>query len=300
MGESLRRITRLLGAGDDERAFPWHHLGFDEMQGIRDRLAAAYPPATANLSLSAMRQMVKIGHVRGLVTDAQRRAIDLVKNVRGGRLTKGRSLTDAELESLWAYACSVQGARGVQLRALLAVFVGAGLRREEVCGLLVSGCHGDELHVVGKGNEERAIPIDEGTSRQLADWIAGATADRPASRVRCSAPSDDQEHRPSRYGICGSPCARWPHAPALLTSVAGPHSRRTTSAGPSRLACSTRGSTCLRCSAFSATRTCPRRNATTSAARDNSRRSDAASRSSRSTRPRRRPVRCLRPTNEVP
>ena len=171
MGESLRRITRLLGAGDDERAFAWHHLGFEEMQGIRERLAAAYPPATANLSLSAMRQMVKIGHVRGLVSDAQRRAIDLVKNVRGGRLTKGRCLTDEELTALWGYTCSVQGLRGAQLRALLAVFVGAGLRREEVSGLLVSGCRGDELHVVGKGNEERAVPIDARTSKPLDEWM---------------------------------------------------------------------------------------------------------------------------------
>jgi integrase/recombinase XerD len=172
MGESLRRITRLLGAGDDERAFPWHRLGFDEMHSVRDRLANAYPPATANLSLSAMRQMLKIGHVRGLVTDEQRRAVDLVKNVRGNRLVRGRALTDAELEALWVHCRSVNGARGAQVRALLTVFVGAGLRREEVCGLLVSGCRGDELHVVGKGNKERAVPIDEWTSTQLGEWLS--------------------------------------------------------------------------------------------------------------------------------
>lgn len=172
MRDSLRRIARLMGRGDDERSFGWHRLSFEGMQDIRERLAAAYPPGTANLSLSAMRQMLRVGSVLGLVSDDQRRALDLVKNVRGSRLTKGRALPDDELAALWTCASSTDGAWGMQLRAQLSTFVGAGARREEMCDLLVSGFHGDELRIVGKGNKERMVPIDTWTSARLEEWIS--------------------------------------------------------------------------------------------------------------------------------
>ncbi len=171
VGESLRRITRVLAAGNDERAFPWHKLEFEQMTVIRERLAANHPPSTANLSLSAMRQMLKIAHVRGFISQEQRAALDLVKNVRGSRLTKGRALEDDELEQLWKHCRNVEGNYGTMLRAMIAVFVGAGLRREEVCALRIADFRGRDLAVVGKGNKERRMPVDAGMRERLDEWM---------------------------------------------------------------------------------------------------------------------------------
>lgn len=193
--ESLRRILYAIGgvrpkapgvAQPDVRAMPWHLLDFAAIQRIRTALAERHKPAAANLSLSALRRLLTIGRAMGLTTDAQVAALQVAAaNVRGSRLTKGRALERSEFQRLLdhvedRFASEASdgdlalhaAARRLQLRALLFVFVGAGLRREEVCTLRLPDVRDGSLRVVGKGNKERRLPLAPREWDELSAWLA--------------------------------------------------------------------------------------------------------------------------------
>lgn len=169
--ESLRRITRLFGM-NDVRAFAWHRLTLDEMLKIREALVAQkYPPSTVNMSLSAMRRLLKIGHALDLVTSQQNAALMLLDNITGARITKGRELSQDEIKALWRACDRLEPLETLQQRALLVVLVGGGLRREEVCRLPLNSLRDRDLYVIGKGNKERVLPVDDWMDETLVEWI---------------------------------------------------------------------------------------------------------------------------------
>jgi integrase/recombinase XerD len=169
--ESLRRILRGLGAECAPEEFPWHMLTFENFMLIRALLARDHAPTTANLSLSALRQMLKIAFVRGYITEQQRAALDLVKNVKGSRLVRGQEIAGADLDHLWGYLLGLTGPLGAMARAIFTVLLGAGARREEVCVLQLGSLRGTELHILGKGNKERALPVDRWMRPHLETWL---------------------------------------------------------------------------------------------------------------------------------
>ncbi len=72
---------------------------------------------------------------------------------------------------------TVTGRRGVDRRrtgsALLAVLYGVGLRRSEVFALDLAdySVEAGELHVHGKGNRDRVMPITDGTTDPMAALV---------------------------------------------------------------------------------------------------------------------------------
>lgn len=172
MEEGLRRVTRAVSGSNDARAFPWHLLTYEQMIGIRARLVAAgYPPSTVNLSLSGLRQMLKIARVLGKTTSEQRAALDLVKNVTGKRVTKGRAFGEAEFLAMWTACDALEPLETLQCRAILGTLLGAGARREEVCELPARAHREGCLFIIGKGNKERKVPIDAWVAEHLDEWI---------------------------------------------------------------------------------------------------------------------------------
>lgn len=61
---------------------------------------------------------------------------------------------------------------------ILTLFLNCGLRISELAGLNLADVRGDQLRVLGKGNKERIIFLNEACQRALEDWLAvrGASA----------------------------------------------------------------------------------------------------------------------------
>jgi site-specific recombinase XerD len=172
MAESLQRMTRAAGYGSDARAFPWNRLDYNGMMTLRERLiSAGHPPSTCNMSLSALRSMLKIAYVLGKITTDQRFAVDQIKNVRGKRETKGRELSNSEVKKLWKATSDLEPLECLQMRAMLSVFLAGGLRREEVCALPARALRDGDLHVIGKGNRERCVYVDKTMQEHLVEWL---------------------------------------------------------------------------------------------------------------------------------
>jgi integrase/recombinase XerD len=76
-----------------------------------------------------------------------------------------------EVASLCAFCLRQEGRRGALLRGLLAVMIGGGIRRDEVCKLGVSDYRNGALRVIGKGNKERRVPLGD-DAEGLDEWVS--------------------------------------------------------------------------------------------------------------------------------
>jgi len=54
---------------------------------------------------------------------------------------------------------------------IICIFLNCGLRISEIVGLNVSDFHTDSLRVIGKGNKERIVYLNESTIKALEDWL---------------------------------------------------------------------------------------------------------------------------------
>jgi site-specific recombinase XerC len=192
---------------------PWHLLRYEHTQAIRSELANGYAPATTNKHLSALRGVLKEAWRLGLMTAEDfHRAADL-KNVRGGRLLAGRSLTRHELSRLFRVCDVDDSVLGSRDAAVLAVLYGGGLRRAEAISLDLSSIEeGGNLRVIGKGNKERSVPLAKWARRRLAQWIMDRGEEPGALLCRVN-PQRGQESRISRRTTSGArtsaTCSTW-------------------------------------------------------------------------------------------
>lgn len=184
MASNLRRAARVLSGGttDDPTRIAWANLRHAHVAALRAALLEeGASPATVNAILSGvkgvMRQTWRLGYIDA---DTLARAID-VRAARGSRVDRtGRELTQGEVRALFAACAADTTAAGARDAAVLALALGAGLRRAELCSLTVADYTPDympeqglgRLVVAGKGHKERAVLIHNGALDALHDWLA--------------------------------------------------------------------------------------------------------------------------------
>jgi len=183
LGEGSRRtmreaLTKLAGWASEGRHgphdLPWQLLRIEHTAELRARLTATLAPATANKHLAALRGVLKQCWRRGLMSaEAYQRAIDLPP-VRGASRRKPNILGALELQKL-AQACSQDDTpAGARDEALLALLLGANLRRSEAVALeladydLATGVL--EIRSPG-GRPKRRFGANGDTRRALERWI---------------------------------------------------------------------------------------------------------------------------------
>jgi len=171
MAGRLRAVADVLG--HDLEALPWHQLGFEHLQAVRTKLQErGQAPATVNLTLSAVRGVMRAAFNLGQINADQFQRICSVGSVKGERLPAGRSLTIGELSALLDTCENTPAGR--RDAALLALMFAAGLRRAEVVNLDLADFDRDngELRVTGKGNKQRLLYVTNGAADALTDWLA--------------------------------------------------------------------------------------------------------------------------------
>lgn len=66
---------------------------------------------------------------------------------------------------------SVDGKNAVRDYCILTLFLNCGLRISELVGLNKTDVRGDQLRVLGKGNKERMLYLNDACQRALEDWM---------------------------------------------------------------------------------------------------------------------------------
>lgn len=244
--DALRRLSRLIlldPQGEPSRV-PWPAFGFEQITMVRTALfemtrLGRITPGTANLTLSHWRGLMRTMYGMGLITPAQHELTHsgALRNVPGTRKQRGRALSASEEHALRASARGLTGYQGPMLDSAVVLAIGGGLRREELASLTLDSLRPGMIDVVGKGNQEREVPVDPQMQDALDSWLREREALVPAHEgLFCSPRRPDQRLSPwsfwslvraAAHDAFGdlSPCSRKCECTRILT---GPHDFRRT------------------------------------------------------------------------
>lgn len=137
-----------------------------------------YAPATINQKLVAVRRLAVEAVDNGLIDPSMLAGISRVKGVRLEGVRTGNWLTLKQSQEL-INAPDITTLKGLRDRAILAVMLGAGLRRSEIANLTFGHIQQREsrwviVDLIGKGGRVRTIPIPAWTKQAIDDWTITA------------------------------------------------------------------------------------------------------------------------------
>ena len=155
-----------------------------------DLVGAGYAPATVNLALCTVRKLSLEASDNGYLDPNVAAAIGRVPGVHQGGRRVGNWLDREEASSLLGLP-DPSTTIGLRDLAILAVMLGAGLRRAEVVSLQLYHFQRRDgrwviLDLVGKGSKIRTVPIPLWVKRAVSAWCeaAGITEGLVFRRVR--------------------------------------------------------------------------------------------------------------------
>jgi site-specific recombinase XerD len=134
--------------------------------------------ASINQRLSAIRKLAREAADNGALPAELAKSVESVRGVKQAGKRLGNWLS-AEQASRLIQAPDVTTLRGLRDRAILAVLLGCGLRRQEAAGLCIEHLQVREgrwviVDLVGKGNKARSVPVPGWVKVCLDDWTNAA------------------------------------------------------------------------------------------------------------------------------
>lgn len=165
--------------------FEWHAL--NGRPALNKATAQAYrawletqrlAPASISLHLSAIRKLATEAADNGYLDATTAAGIVRVKGVKQAGVRAGNWLAKEQAQDL-LNAPNINTLKGTRDRALLAVMIGAGLRRSEAAALTFEHIQQRDarwviVDLVGKGNRVRSVPIPSWTKQAIDEWAAAA------------------------------------------------------------------------------------------------------------------------------
>jgi site-specific recombinase XerD len=149
------------------------------VQAYRAHLVAQIlAPSTINVRMSAIRRLAAEAADNGLMVPELAAGIGRVKGVKSEGIRTGNWLTVHQAEKL-INAPDLETLKGKRDRALMAVLIGCGLRREETALLTMEHVQQRDARWVvvdmkGKGGRIRTVPMPSWTKVALDEWIVAA------------------------------------------------------------------------------------------------------------------------------
>lgn len=139
---------------------------------------AGLAPSTVNQRISAIRKLVQEASDNGFLDQTIANGIAHVKGVKSAGLRVGNWLGRDQAQAILE-SPDCQKLKGLRDRAILAVMIGAGLRRSEVAALTIEHIQQRDsrwviVDLVGKGNRVRSVPIPSWTKTAIDAWISAA------------------------------------------------------------------------------------------------------------------------------
>lgn len=173
MAQKLNTVAGILGYADAQ-SVAWNKVRFDHAVAIRSSLSdGGLAPATVNATLAAVRGVARAAWALDLLSGEDYNRIAAVKGLRSSRLPSGRALTIGEVTALFDACYDDKTAAGRRDAAILALLLGAGLRRAESAALAMSDYSAEsaDITVRGKGDKQRSMPLGVTADQALRDWL---------------------------------------------------------------------------------------------------------------------------------
>lgn len=176
--------------GTDLEMWSWHELSNVHLRFIIDKLSElGRAPRTINLYLAALKGVANEAFALKQISSDTLALIKMVRSVKGHRIPKGRSLEDSEIQFLFKHLDSERDVTALRDSAIIALMLGAGLRRSEVVALDLANLIFRDMSLVvhGKGNKQRQVYLPEQSWNRLVAWIDNVRGDYPGplfTRIR--------------------------------------------------------------------------------------------------------------------
>lgn len=184
LGPSSRRVGRwmLTEMGTVWKRHPvkdgsrlaWHRITANAIDRIREVLVAKYAPATGNHMLITLRKVLWFCWRDRLLSYEDYLRHAAVDSIRGEAPTRGRALTQAELDALYAVCTSDGTPAGLRDGLAIALMHAAGLRSAEAAWLRLEDVMDEdagELLVPGKGGSLAGASLGSAAG-WLTAWLA--------------------------------------------------------------------------------------------------------------------------------
>jgi len=173
----MNKVAILFDYENYEQA-PWSSIRYEHLQMLISVLQQQkHAHTTINAIISAVRGTVKAAMGMKLITADDYQRVMLVKMVSGVRLPTGRMMNQGEIKALvdaCLNATSKQSPAGYRDLAIFGLMYIGGLRRSEVADLNFEDINLEEKEakIIGKGNKERMLFLDDGTITAIKHWFA--------------------------------------------------------------------------------------------------------------------------------
>jgi len=146
---------------------------------VADLRAAGVTASSINQRLIALRKFAREAADNGLIDESTAQAICRVEGVRVEGKRLGNWLSKTQAQAL-LQAPDVTTAKGLRDRAILAVLLGCGLRREEATSLYMSHLQQREgrwviVDLLGKRNKTRSVPMPAWAKAAVDAWCHAAS-----------------------------------------------------------------------------------------------------------------------------
>lgn len=153
---------------------------------------AGLSASTINIRLTAIRRLAQEASDNGLLNSAIAQGISHVKGVKSEGVRTGNWLTLQQAEALLSLP-DAETLRGKRDRALLAVLIGCGLRREDAANLKLEHIQLRDarwviVDIQGKGNRTRSVPMPAWCKAAIDEWT---DSDRWCDEVYAKEPYDE-------------------------------------------------------------------------------------------------------------
>lgn len=172
---ALDRMAALLSGGKATAVdMPWHLVTSEQTEVLRADLAARYAPPTTNRMLAALRGVLRRAWRLGLMDAEAYHQASAVKNVPWFTPPRGRTLTSAEIQALFAVCAADPTPAGARDAAVLAVLYAGGLRRAEAVALEVADYDPVSGALTVRSTEssrERTVYATNGAAEALRRWL---------------------------------------------------------------------------------------------------------------------------------
>ena len=132
--------------------------------------------SSINQRLAAIKKFAYEALQNGLINDTQYNGIKNIKSIAQRGKKVGKWLDKASVENMLNLPKTGTN-KGLRDRAILAIMFGAGLRRDEVCHLVVAQLQQREgrwviIDIAGKRNKIRSVPIAPWIKAMIDAWLA--------------------------------------------------------------------------------------------------------------------------------
>jgi integrase len=174
MASLLNVTAMMLEKKKKHQDVDWSKLHYEKILMLLSELSdQGKSPATINVYLSALKGVAKEAWRKKLIDVESYQHIKEIKRIKGSRSIKGRALDLDELNTLIDYCMYQEGVIAMRDAAVVALVYGAGLRRHEAAGFMLSDLDVDAgtIKVLGKGNKERVNALHDRNLDIIHTWL---------------------------------------------------------------------------------------------------------------------------------